>query len=109
MAPVVEGKLASAAPSIFAQFSRYKVAKSSEKLAAIARRFGVTTVDLASANNLRTTSKLKSGQPLLIPRVVTTALASRPAETQHDERRERESGDLPRESRRHAQRYREAL
>jgi membrane-bound lytic murein transglycosylase D len=81
MAPVVEGKLASAAPSIFAQFSRYKVAKSSEKLATIARRFGVTTADLASANNLRTTSKLKSGQQLLIPRVVTTALASRPSET----------------------------
>jgi membrane-bound lytic murein transglycosylase D len=81
MAPVVEGKLASAAPSIFAQFSRYKVTKSSEKLAAIARRFAVTTVDLASANNLRTTSKLKSGQLLLIPRVVTTALAARPAET----------------------------
>ena len=81
MAPVVEGKLASASPSIFAQFSRYKVAKSSEKLATIARRFGVTTADLASANNLRTTSKLKSGQQLLIPRVVTTALASRPSET----------------------------
>ena len=69
------------APSLFAQFSRYKVAKSSEKLSTIARRFGVTTVDLASANNLRTTSKLKSGQQLMIPRVVTTALAGRPAET----------------------------
>ena len=80
MAPVVEGKLASASPSLFAQFSRYKVAKSSEKLATIARRFGVTTVDLAAANNLRTTSKLRSGQQLLIPRVVTAALASRPVE-----------------------------
>ena len=80
MAPVVEGKLASAAPSLFAQFSRHKV-KAGENLATIARRFQVTKADLAAANNLRTTSKLKGGQSLLIPRVVTTALASRPAET----------------------------
>src|SRR5688572_18937662 len=79
-APVVEGKLASASPSLFAQFSRYKT-KAGESLATIARRFQVTKVDLAAANNLRTTSKLKGGQSLLIPRVVTTALASRPAET----------------------------
>ena len=80
MAPVVEGKLASADPSLFAQFSRHKV-KAGENLATIARRFQVTKTDLAAANNLRTTSKLKGGQSLLIPRVVTTALASRPAET----------------------------
>ncbi len=80
MAPVVEGKLASAAPSLFAQFARYK-SKAGESLATIARRFQVTKVDLAAANNLKTTSKLKTGQSLLIPRVVTTALASRPAES----------------------------
>jgi membrane-bound lytic murein transglycosylase D len=80
MAPVVESKLASADPSLFAQFSRYKT-KAGESLATIARRFQVTRADLAAANNLRTTSKLKGGQSLLIPRVVTTALASRPAET----------------------------
>ena len=79
-APVVESKLASASPSIFAQFSRYK-AKAGESLATIAKRFQVTKTDLAAANDLRTTSKLKSGQSLLIPRVVTTALASRPADT----------------------------
>ena len=79
MASVVEGKLASAAPSLFAQFSRYK-AKAGESLATIAKRFQVTKADLAAANDLRTTSKLKSGQSLLIPRVVTTALVTRPAE-----------------------------
>jgi membrane-bound lytic murein transglycosylase D len=79
MAPVVEGKLASADPSLFAQFSRYS-AKAGESLATIAKRFQVTKADLAAANDLRTTAKLKRGQSLLIPRVVTTALASRPAE-----------------------------
>ena len=80
MAPVVQSKLASADPSLFAQFSRYKI-RAGESLATIAKRFQVTKADLAAANDLRTTSKLKSGQSLLIPRVVTTALASRPAET----------------------------
>jgi membrane-bound lytic murein transglycosylase D len=82
MAPVVEGKLASAAPSLFAQFARYK-AKAGESLATIARRFQVTKTDLAAANNLRTTSKLKSGQSLLIPRVVTTALSAPAAPASH--------------------------
>ena len=77
-APVVEAKLATADPSLFAQFSYYH-AKSGENLAAIARRFKITRTDLAAANRLRTTSKLKAGQKLLIPLVVTSALASRPA------------------------------
>lgn len=80
MAPIVEAKLASADPSLFAQFARHK-AKAGETLATIARKYQVTRTDLAAANNLRTTSKLKSGQPLLIPRVVTAALAARPTET----------------------------
>ncbi len=78
MAPVVEAKLATADPSLFAQFSYYR-AKSGDNLAAIARRFKITRTDLAAANRLRTTSKLKAGQKLLIPLVVTSALASRPA------------------------------
>lgn len=78
MAAVVEAKLASADPSLFAQFSYYS-AKQGESLAAIARRFKITRTDLAAANRLRTTSKLKKGQKLLIPLVVTSALASRPA------------------------------
>ncbi len=78
MAPVVEAKLATADPSLFARFSYYH-AKAGENLAAIARRFKITRTDLAAANRLRTTSKLKAGQKLLIPLVVTSALASRPA------------------------------
>jgi len=78
MAPLVEAKLASADPSLFARFSYYN-AKSGETLAAIARRFKITRTDLAAANKLRATAKLRTGQKLLIPLVVTAALASRPA------------------------------
>jgi len=77
-APIVEAKLASADPSLFAQFSYYN-AKAGDNLAAIARRFKITRTDLAAANRLRATSKLRTGQKLLIPLVVTSALASRPA------------------------------
>ncbi len=78
MGPVVESMVATADPGTFAAFERYTV-KRGETLATIARRSGFKTVDLAAANHLRTRAKLTVGQSLLIPRVVTTALASRPA------------------------------
>ncbi len=76
-APVVEARLASADPSLFAKFATYK-ARRGENLATIARKFDVTRADLAAANSLRTTSRLRTGQSLMIPRAVTAALASRP-------------------------------
>jgi membrane-bound lytic murein transglycosylase D len=79
-APVVEAKLASADPSIFAKFSTYS-AKRGETLLTISRKFDVTRADLAAANSLKTTSKLRAGQKLMIPRAVTAALASRPVAT----------------------------
>lgn len=79
-APIVEARLAEAGPATFARFERYAVRRG-ETMTTVARKFGVTRVDLASANNLRTTSRLAVGQSLLIPRIVSTALASRPAET----------------------------
>lgn len=78
-APIVLTRLAEAGPNTFARFERY-AARRNETLATIARKFGVTRTELAAANNLRTTSKLKVGQSLLIPRAVSAALASRPAE-----------------------------
>lgn len=78
-APVVEAKLASADPSLFAKFATYS-AKRGETLATIARKFDVTRPDLAAANSLRTTSKLRQGQKLMIPRAVSAALASRPVD-----------------------------
>lgn len=76
-APIVEARLASADPSLFAKFATY-TAKRGESLLTIARKFDVTRSDLAAANSLRTTSKLRTGQSLMIPRAVTAALASRP-------------------------------
>lgn len=79
MAPVVEAKLAEAGPATFARFERY-AARRGETMVTIARKFKVTTADLASANGLTTKSRLKVGQSLMIPRAVSAALASRPAE-----------------------------
>jgi membrane-bound lytic murein transglycosylase D len=79
MAPIVEAKLAEAGPATFARFERY-AAKRGETMLTIARKFKVTTLDLASANGLTTRSRLKVGQSLMIPRAVSAALASRPAE-----------------------------
>jgi len=79
MAPIVEARLAEAGPATFARFERYS-AKRGETMATIARKFKVTTLDLASANGLTARSRLKVGQSLMIPRAVSAALASRPAE-----------------------------
>ncbi len=79
MAPIVEARLAEASPATFAQFERHTV-KSGETLATIARRYKVTTVDLASANGLTTRARVRARQTLLIPRAANAALASRPAE-----------------------------
>ena len=79
MAPIVEAKLAEAGPATFARFERYS-AKRGETIVTIARKFKVTTLDLASANGLTSRSRLKVGQSLMIPRAVSAALASRPAE-----------------------------
>jgi membrane-bound lytic murein transglycosylase D len=75
MAPVVEARLATADPSLFAKFSYHKT-KSGETLAAVARRYKITRTDLAAANNLRTTARLQVGQSLLIPIIGAAALTS---------------------------------
>ncbi len=79
MASVVEARLAEAGPATFARFERYS-ARRGETIVTIARKFKVTTTDLAQANGLTTKSRLKVGQSLMIPRAVSAALASRPAE-----------------------------
>jgi membrane-bound lytic murein transglycosylase D len=79
MAAVVDARLAEAGPATFARFERYATRRG-ETMVTIARKFKVTTTDLASANGLTTQSRLKVGQSLMIPRAVSAALASRPAE-----------------------------
>ncbi len=80
MAAIVQARLAEAGPATFARFERYSVRRR-ETMVTVARKFKVTTADLAQANSLTTGSKLKVGQSLMIPRAVSAALASRPAET----------------------------
>jgi membrane-bound lytic murein transglycosylase D len=78
-AAAVEARLAAADPGVFVKFNTYTV-KSGDTLAAIARRFKVRTADLAQSNQLRTTSQLREGQTLMIPRdpVASAALTTPP-------------------------------
>ncbi len=69
-------KLAGASPADFSALKWY-TAKRGETLLTVARRFGVSRTDVAEANNLRTRSRLRPGQQLLIPRAPATLLAAR--------------------------------
>jgi len=79
-ATVVQQRLALAPPSVFASstFHWYTV-KRGETLATIARKYKTTSSKLASANDLKPTTRLKGGTTLIVPIVPTTALASRPS------------------------------
>lgn len=69
-------RLATAAPSDLVSVSEY-VVRRGDTLSTIARRLKVSTADLADANGLTRKSKLKPGQPLIVPRAPATVLASR--------------------------------
>jgi membrane-bound lytic murein transglycosylase D len=76
--PLVERKLASAAPSVFAAASfRFHTVKRGETLAGVARRYKTTTAKLAAANDLKTSARLRPGATLMVPAAPATALASR--------------------------------
>jgi membrane-bound lytic murein transglycosylase D len=81
-APMIEGRLATADPSVFArsQFQWHTV-KKGESLSSIARQAGVRTANLASANGVTTAAKVQVGQQLMIPRApaATPAAATRKA------------------------------
>jgi membrane-bound lytic murein transglycosylase D len=53
--------------------------KRGESLASIARKLRVSRADLAEANYLRTTTRVRSGQRLVIPRMPSAALLARAA------------------------------
>jgi membrane-bound lytic murein transglycosylase D len=79
-APQVERKLAAASPSVFASASfRFHTVKKGETLATIARNYKMTRAKLASANDLKTTSKVRTGTQLMVPITPTAVLASRPS------------------------------
>jgi membrane-bound lytic murein transglycosylase D len=75
-AELVRERLAEASPNELNAL-QWHVVKRGETLTTIARKLRVNRKDLAEANYLRTTSKVNSGQKLLIPRMPSAALLAR--------------------------------
>lgn len=72
-------RLSAASPDELVSFN-YHTVKRGESLATIARKLKVNRLDLAEANHLSTSSKVRTGQSLVIPRAPATLMASsRPA------------------------------
>lgn len=77
-ADLIRDRIAAAAPGTLNALQWHTV-KRGETLATIARKLRVNRTDLAEANYLRTTSRVKTGQKLLIPRMPSAALLARAA------------------------------
>jgi membrane-bound lytic murein transglycosylase D len=79
-ASMVERKLATASPSVFASASfKFHTVKKGETLATIARHYKTTRARLASANDVKATSRVRPGTELRVPLAPAAALASRAA------------------------------
>ncbi len=76
----IEDGLQAAAPAQLNALQWHTV-KSGESLATIARKLRVSRNDLAEANYLKTTSRVRPGQRLVVPRMPTAALLARAAST----------------------------
>jgi membrane-bound lytic murein transglycosylase D len=74
----VDEALRAAAPSQLNALQWHTV-KSGESLTTIARKLRVSRSDLAEANYLKTTSRVRPGQRLVVPRMPTAALLARAA------------------------------
>ena len=74
-AELVRVKLAETDPGDLAPLNHHTV-KKGETLLSISRTLSVSRADLAEANYLTTTAKLKTGQQLIIPRAPTLLLAT---------------------------------
>jgi membrane-bound lytic murein transglycosylase D len=72
----VRAQLATAPTEEFTAFKWHTVRRG-ETLATVARRFGVTRVDLAEANAVSSRSRLRAGQRLMIPRAPAPVMAAR--------------------------------
>jgi membrane-bound lytic murein transglycosylase D len=75
-ADTIRTRLATTAPAELNAL-QWHVVKRGESLASIARKLGVSRLDLAEANYLKTTSRVNAGQKLLIPRMPSAALLAR--------------------------------
>lgn len=77
-ASLVEGKIAAAPPSVFASASfRFHTVRRGETLLSIARKYKTTRAKLAAANDLKATSRVRTGSMLMVPMAPAAALASR--------------------------------
>jgi len=74
----IEEGLQAAVPSQLNALQWHTV-KSGESLATIARKLRVSRSDLAEANYLKTTARVRPGQRLVVPRMPTAALLARAA------------------------------
>ncbi len=79
-AAALESKLATADPSLFTTFKFYSV-KRGDTIVSIARQFKLTSTELRAANDLQTSSRVRSGQTLMIPQPRASGLPARPATT----------------------------
>lgn len=66
----VEAKLATADPSLFANFVSHTV-KGGETMATLARKYKTTTSELAEMNQIKKTAKLRPGRKLFVPGALT--------------------------------------
>lgn len=79
-ATIVESHLATASQSVFASASlRFHTVRKGETLATIARKYKMSTSKLAAANDLKPSSRVRSGATLMVPVSPPGALTSRAA------------------------------
>jgi membrane-bound lytic murein transglycosylase D len=78
-ADVIRDRLLATSPSELNAL-QWHVVKRGETMATIARKLGVSRIDLAEANYLSATTRVAAGQKLLIPRMPSAALLARASE-----------------------------
>jgi membrane-bound lytic murein transglycosylase D len=73
---IIKERLASTSPTALNAL-QWHIVKRGETLSTIARKLSVSRTDLAEANYLKTSSQVKAGQKLLIPRMPSAAVLAR--------------------------------
>ncbi len=74
----ITAKLSTADPSLFTTFKFYSV-KRGDSITSIARQYKLTSTELRTANDLRTSTKVRAGQTLMIPQQRASVLPPRPS------------------------------
>jgi len=77
-AAAIDARLATADPSLFKVF-KFHTVKKGETVATIAKLHKLTTAELRSANDLRSSTRVRTGQTLMIPERRASTLPARPS------------------------------